>query len=209
MHTWLTIISGVFWIFVYAESIQIVTKEKKLPLPVIVIFLNLSWELIYSTGGIYLLINNLFKDHLTAQICVNSAYLIMDAILLYYIFKEQNTLFKSANNSGRLWLFFMYSLAYQNLYFLFFDHIYAGTLSAYIQNLLMSVLFIYYFFRKRESLKFSRSIAVNKFIGTVAPTISLGLAAETGFPFYLGIACFVIDLIYIYVIFMRNNINKS
>jgi hypothetical protein len=75
--------------------------------------------------------------------------------------------------------------------------------SAFIQNLLMSVLFIAMLVQRGNRDGQSLSIAVNKWIGTLAPTLLYGLIGEGGFPrgsfliLVAGMLCTVFDLIYI------------
>jgi hypothetical protein len=75
--------------------------------------------------------------------------------------------------------------------------------SAFLQNLLMSVLFIEMLGRRGTSRGQSLLIAVNKWIGTLAPTILFGVLGDGGFPkgsfliVMLGGLCSVFDVIYI------------
>jgi hypothetical protein len=54
--------------------------------------------------------------------------------------------------------------------------------SAFLQNLLMSVLFIDMFVKRGGREGQSLTIAVNKWIGTLAPTILFGVLGNGGFP---------------------------
>ena len=78
--------------------------------------------------------------------------------------------------------------------------------SAFSQNLLMSVLFIVMLARRGSRQGQSLTIAVNKWIGTLAPTILYGALGEGSFPhgsfliLTLGIFCSVFDLIYIWLL---------
>jgi len=75
--------------------------------------------------------------------------------------------------------------------------------SAFPQNLLMSVLFISMLARRGSREGQSLTIAVSKWLGTLAPTIVYGVLGQGGFPrgsfliLMLGILCSVFDLIYI------------
>ena len=67
----------------------------------------------------------------------------------------------------------------------------------------MSILFIGMFFKRGGSEGQSLSLAINKWIGTLAPTILYGILGEGGFPhgsfliLISGMFCSVFDLIYI------------
>ena len=79
--------------------------------------------------------------------------------------------------------------------------------SAFLQNLLMSVLFIDMLVKRGSREGQSLTIAVSKWLGTLAPTLLFGIIGEGGFPngsfliLVLGILCSAFDLIYIWLIF--------
>ena len=79
--------------------------------------------------------------------------------------------------------------------------------SAFLQNLLMSVLFIDMLVRRGSREGQSLTIAVNKWLGTLAPTILFGIVGDGGFPrgsfliLVLGILCSIFDLTYIGLLF--------
>jgi hypothetical protein len=78
--------------------------------------------------------------------------------------------------------------------------------SAFLQNLLMSILFIDMFIRRGSDQGQSLYLAINKWLGTLAPTVLYGFLGEGGFPsgsfliLVLGILCSVFDLIYIWLL---------
>jgi hypothetical protein len=78
--------------------------------------------------------------------------------------------------------------------------------SAFSQNLLMSILFIAMLARRGSRAGQSLTIAVNKWIGTLAPTILYGALGEGAFPrgsfliLTLGIFCSIFDLIYVWLL---------
>lgn len=80
-----------------------------------------------------------------------------------------------------------------------FSHAYA----AFLQNLLMSVLFIGMLVQRGNGEGQSLTIAVSKWLGTLAPTLLFGILGAEGFDgpspliLTLGIFCSVFDLIYI------------
>ncbi|MEO7971456.1 MAG: hypothetical protein ABI698_09160, partial [bacterium] len=75
--------------------------------------------------------------------------------------------------------------------------------SAFLQNLLMSVLFINMLVRRGSREGQSLTIAVGKWLGTLAPTVLFGIIGDGGFPHgsflivVVGMLCSVFDLIYI------------
>jgi len=67
--------------------------------------------------------------------------------------------------------------------------------AAFIQNLMMSVLFIHMLVNRKSREGQSVGIAFFKMIGTLAPTIIFGV--KSPFVLFLGSSCFVFDLIYL------------
>jgi hypothetical protein len=78
-----------------------------------------------------------------------------------------------------------------------FDFAQAARYSAFLQNLLMSGLFIAMFVGRRGPRGQSMTIAVAKCIGTAAPTIIFGVYEGSAFILTLGILCFIFDVAYI------------
>jgi hypothetical protein len=73
----------------------------------------------------------------------------------------------------------------------------AGQYSAFLQNLLMSGLFIAMFVSRRGPRGQTRLIATAKWIGTLAPTILFGFIYGSLFIIGIGLLCSVFDLAYI------------
>jgi hypothetical protein len=73
----------------------------------------------------------------------------------------------------------------------------AGQYSAFLQNLLMSGLFIAMFVARRGARGQSLTIGVAKWIGTLAPTLVFGVIQESAFILGIGILCSAFDLAYI------------
>lgn len=73
----------------------------------------------------------------------------------------------------------------------------ASRYSAFLQNLLMSGLFIALYADRRGPRGQSLVIAVAKWLGTLAPTLLFGVVEDSPFVLGLGIMCSVFDLAYI------------
>ena len=78
--------------------------------------------------------------------------------------------------------------------------------SAFPQNLIMSILFIAMLARRGTREGQSLTIAVSKWVGTLAPTMLFGVIGQGGFPrgsiliFTVGILCSVFDVTYIWLL---------
>lgn len=73
----------------------------------------------------------------------------------------------------------------------------AAQYSAFLQNLLMSVLFIAMYVRRGGIKGQSLLLAAAKWIGTLAPTILMGVLTLNWVVLVCGIFCSVFDMIYI------------
>jgi hypothetical protein len=73
----------------------------------------------------------------------------------------------------------------------------AARYSAFLQNTLMSGLFVQMILARRGLRGQTLAIALAKWIGTLAPTILIGVIQGSRFIRGLGILCSVFDLVYI------------
>jgi hypothetical protein len=73
----------------------------------------------------------------------------------------------------------------------------AARYSAFLQNLLMSGLFIAMLVARRGLRGQSLTIAIAKWLGTLAPTILIGALGNSPFILGIGIMCSVFDVAYI------------
>ena len=84
-----------------------------------------------------------------------------------------------------------------------------GSYLAFLQNLAMSLLFIGMYVQRRGDEGQSLNIAINKFIGTLTPTILVGVVgleafgAPNLFILVLGSLIAFFDLVYIFILIKR------
>lgn len=212
----LTVISGLCWTIVYIEGIRIGFRDKSYAIPFYALALNFAWELLYTIFG--------FRHNgVTAQNIFNAVWLTFDIGILYTYFKFGQKYFSrwlpaapsAAANGAAKSVFIAWgvlglgtALAVEYAFLKEFGVAKGAGYSAFLQNLLMSVLFIAMLSARGNREGQSLSIAINKWIGTLAPTILYGLIGEGGFPrgsfliLVAGILCSVFDLIYIRMLFV-------
>ena len=210
----LTIISGLCWTIVYIDGIRVGWRDRSYAIPFYALALNFAWELLYTILG--------FRTQgATVQNVINAIWFTFDVGILYTYFR-----FGWKDFAGRIFdpsayadgtdtdpggtrfiawsvLGLITAFAVQYAFRREFGIGKAAGYSAFTQNLLMSVLFIAMLARRGSRAGQSLTIAVNKWIGTLAPTILYGALGEGSFPhgsfliLTLGIFCSVFDLIYI------------
>jgi len=193
MELFLTLLSGIGWTLVYIDSIRKGFKDKTYAIPLYALGLNFVWEVIYT-----------FRDISTAGVqgIVNLIWMLCDAVIVVTYFKYGKREFPE--NAKKYFvpfsiLSFAACVAFQAAFLLQFpEGIEAATYSAFAQNAAMSILFVVMLFRRNSTRGQSMLIAVAKWIGTLAPTLLLGVVTQFNIYVILtGIICSVFDILYI------------
>lgn len=201
METFLTVLSGIGWIIVYEECIRLGFRQKTYAMPLFALGLNFSWELIYTISDIFLEAHGPLAGMTLVQSIVNAAWVCLDALILYTYFAYGKKEWPKTVSSKLFapWgvLVLVCSFALQLVFIQEFGFVLAAEYSAFLQNLLMSVLFIAMYARRGSMEGQSVLLAVAKWIGTLAPTILMGVISYNAVVLVCGIFCTVFDLIYI------------
>lgn len=191
----LTLISGICWTLVYVLIIFHSFRDKTYGMPYWALAFNLSWEIIFS----FVLVPA--SPEWMLRLWINRVWLLFDAAILFAYLKWGK---REWSSSLPVVLFYPYSLlvlatGYFFVYFLSveLDHS-QGMYAAFIQNLMMSWLFIRMLQRRKRTSGQAVGIAIFKLLGTLAPTIIYG--AKSGFVAFLGASCFVADVIYLFLL---------
>ncbi|WP_249336009.1 hypothetical protein [Sinomonas gamaensis] len=191
--TVLTLLSGLAWTIVYAEAIRVGFMQRTYAIPAAALMLNIAWEWLYSVldlsgGG-------------SVQGYVNLVWACADIAIVFTFFRYGFAEFSDrigrgtfvAGGTGLL----AASVAVQLLFLAEFGRTNGEVYSAFLQNLLMSGLFIAMFLERRGARGQSLVIAVAKWLGTLAPTIQFGVFSNWPFVLGIGLLCSVVDLTYI------------
>ena len=197
----LTVLSGLGWILVYEECIRLGFKQKTYAMPFFALGLNVAWEAVYTYSDFFLGEHGPLVGMTLVQSIANAAWLCLDVVILLTYFRF-----------GRRWWpegidkkwFIPWSLlvlascfALQLVFKKEFGTPMDAEYSAFLQNLLMSVLFISMFVRRGSMEGQSLLLAVSKWIGTLAPTILMGIIHYDALVLVTGALCSVFDLVYI------------
>ena len=220
----LTIISGVCWTIVYIDGIRIGFRDKSYAIPFYALALNFAWELLYTYFG--------FRTNgVTVQNSFNAVWLAFDVGILYTYFRFGRKYFRgfrdqplaTAGGSDMIrpyahadgtdkylvaWsiLALITAFAVQYAFRREFGVAKGAAYSAFPQNLIMSSLFMGMLVKRGSREGQSLTIAINKWLGTLAPAILYGAIGEGGCPrgsfliLMVGILCSVFDLIYIWLL---------
>jgi hypothetical protein len=192
MELLLSALSGIAWTIVYIVAIRIGFRYKTYAMPVAALGLNIAWEWIYAINGL--------SNSPGFQSYVNLVWALGDVLILVTFFRYGRAELPSFVTRP---MFIAWgigvvavSVAIQLLFIGEFNT-HSAAYSAFLQNLLMSGLFIAMFVSRRGARGQSLTIAIAKWIGTLAPTILLGVIQNSPFVLGIGIMCSIFDLAYI------------
>jgi hypothetical protein len=189
----LTVVSGVAWTAVYVEAVRIGFRDRSYAIPAAALALNFAWEVIYASRSM--------ATALSVQGVFNIVWALADVAILYTFFRfgraELPPWVTRKLFLGWALLLGVTAFAVQLLFVAEFGWEAAPRYSAFLQNLLMSGLFIAMFAARGGARGQSLLVAVAKWIGTLAPTIVFGWFASSPLILGVGALCSVFDLVYI------------
>lgn len=195
----LTLVSGICWTVVYIDGIRLGIRDQSYAIPFYALALNIFWELLQTFYGL--------QSALSVQTVINAVWFLFDIGILVTYFKYGRKYFSHTLPPGAFvgWslLGLLTAFGVEFAFIREFGVAVGAGYSAFLQNLLMSVLFIDMLVKRGDREGQSLTIAINKWLGTLAPTILFGIIGDGGFPngsfliLVLGTLCSVFDLIYI------------
>ncbi len=200
----LMLLSGIAWSIVYVDGIRIGFKDKSYAMPFWALALNIAWEFLHAVLG--------YREvGLTLQITINGVWFLLDIGLLYSYFRFGRKYFPDIFKPVWFYLWGILGLitafVVQFMFITEFGLLMGAVYSAFLQNLLMSILFIAMLAQRKSGEGQTMLIAVSKWIGTVAPTFLMGVLGIQGvlvpnsMVLVTGIMISVFDLIYILMLF--------
>ncbi len=212
LSNFLLVLSGICWMSVYVEAIRVGFRDRTCAMPFWALALNLAWEFLHTFYTFRL-------EGASVQAVINALWTIFDIIVLYTWFRFGNRRFSGMLGKACLiaWNILAIAVAFSLQYgFVLEFGIYPGrAYAAFLQNLLMSVLFIDMLARRGSGEGQSMIIATCKWIGTLAPTILFGVLGTAAFNgsnrliLLAGSLCCLFDLIYIAMLARVNSIERG
>jgi len=200
-------ISGVCWSLVYIDCIRTGFKQKTYCMPLFALGLNIAWEGLYAFTDLFV------RRSVSAQAMANSVWFLLDIVIVvtWFLYGRRECRSDVERKCFVPWsvVVLLCCAAIQVLFYCEFGSVEGEKYSAFLQNIAMSVAFLYMLARHKSSKGQTMLIAVCKCIGTVTPTI-LGTLEGNTFILVTGIICFIFDAIYIVALsYVRNKENKS
>jgi hypothetical protein len=214
-------LSGLAWTIVYVYLIKDGFKDQSCGMPLFALALNMAWELLHTILGLQ-------DSVIGIQTWVNLIWCLFDVAIVVCYFKFGKEEFKKYANTKyfipwSILVFFMaFILQYAfhiefgitnsknfELFKAFFKPNLGAWYAAFLQNLIMSVLFIQMLLQRKNTKGQSLIVAVAKWVGTLAPTILFGVILENNLVLVIGLFCSVFDLIYIWLLFNYKKITYN
>lgn len=195
MEIFLTLVSGICWCIVYEECIRLGIKQKTYAMPFWALAANITWE------GLYAILD--LSVSIQVQAVVNLVWFLLDFVILWTYLKYGREEWPAQRPAWGFYAWAVGGIAAMLLVQLAFVAEFgmaghrAAQYAAFLQNLLMSVAFLH-MLRERGSVKGqSLLLAVAKWLGTLAPTILMGVLSRNVVVLVCGLLCTVYDVLYI------------
>jgi len=192
MVLFLIMLSVLTWSIVYVQCIRVGSRDRTYAMPLAALALNIAWESTYAAHGL--------AGVADSQTVIDIVWALLDLVIVVTFFRFGRAEFPTLSGSLFVgWGVLTFAAAYviEWLFIGEFGWSDASRYTAFLQNLLMSVLFIVMFAARGGTRGQSLVIAVAKWIGTLAPTIVFGVYFHSPFVLGIGVLCSVFDLLYI------------
>lgn len=186
---------AVGWLASYVLIIYRSIKDKTYGMPFIALAFNICWEFLYG----FILIPS--KAGLQTQ--VNRVWFLLDVFILTCYFMYGKKEWKNEGLHKYFLPFSLFTIASAGSILYFYDKAtgsIAITNSAFMMSVLISALYIEMLLKRKSISGQSFGIAFWKCIGTLCATIFL-LQGFSIFLQLLGFLCFILDVIYLVMIF--------
>jgi hypothetical protein len=193
----LTLISGISWTVVYLDLINRGFRDRTYGMPLFALAFNIAWEFIFGF---------LLGDGFGIQRIVNVTWFVLDAIIVVTYFRYGRREYPATVQRWFIpWSVMAFVVAFVILFAtnLEFPDFWGARYSAFAQNLLMSILFIAMLAGRNGVRGQSMTIAIFKWLGTLAPTIQVYGQTGSNLILALGVAIFVYDVIYIAMLYRQ------
>lgn len=202
--------STIFWSVTYIECIRIGLQKKTYCVPFFAICMNMAWETLS-------LIDYLNHDGTNAALYFTYAvWMLLDIgiVCTYLLYgKKELKAFLSSwgiqdyTHVNKLFIartLFGFAVVIGVILYLYFNVVSWKGYFSFINNLIMSALFISMLYMRKNTRGQSMSIAITKCIGTLCATITMILGNHEALTI-IGIICFVLDVIYVILLSKRAN----
>lgn len=198
-------IAGLGWLIAYIDLLRLGFKQKTYGMPFVALAFNIVWEGLYAY--MYWAHDGMFYGGYMMAI-VNTAWFIADCVILYTHIKWGKKDFVKFAPERYFWPWFIVVMACAicvEITWLQAYGVRANGCTAIVQNLPMSMLFIFMLFERKSTEGQSMNIAIGKMLGTVGAWVAIAVYPSLHDPLniWCGAFCTVFDLIYCVLLYKQ------
>jgi hypothetical protein len=182
---------GIVWSLVYIMIIKRGFNDKSYGMPMVALCANLSWEFIFS----------FVFPHELPQLYINIIWFSFDLIIMSQFLRFGKNEYKKWFYSTFLLTLIINFSIILSITIEFKDWL--GKYAAFSQNLLMSILFISFLYKRNDIIGQSMYIAIFKALGTLLPSILFYIYYPSLLITLLSILIFIVDCIYVALLYIK------
>ena len=185
---------GLFWIITYILIIKQGLQDKRYGMPMVAICANISWEFIFS----------FMYPQNDLQRIITLLWFILDIFIMIQFLHYGHKEYKKIVPRKIFYSSFLITLVvsfFTILAVMYEFNDLEGKYAAFIQNLMMSGLFIALFLQRRNLSGQSMGIAVCKMIGTMFAAVGFYMYFRTPLITIISLATLIYDWLYIVLIY--------
>lgn len=198
-------VAGIGWLAAYIDLIRLGFKQKTYGMPLAALALNVTWEAMYAY--LYWAHDGKFYGGYMMAI-VNSAWVLADLVILYTHLKWGKKDFKRFADEKYFWPWFalnmVMAVVLEVTWYTQWD-VAANGCTAIIQNIPMSMLFIFMLYERKSTEGQSMNIAIGKMLGTLGATLSMCYFPTLRDDLNIGggFVCFMFDIVYCVLLYKQ------
>ncbi|MFJ5764129.1 hypothetical protein ACIP9C_02140 [Lysinibacillus sp. NPDC093210] len=185
---------GLFWILTYILIIKRSFKDEKYGMPMVAICANISWEFIFT----------FIYPQNDLQSVISFIWFVLDLVIMWQYLIYGRHEYKKTISSKLFYTSFLFTLSVSFLIIISLSqelHDMEGKYAAFVQNLMMSGLFIGLLLGRGSLAGQSMAIAVCKMIGTLFAAVGFFIYFRTPFITITSMATLMYDLLYIALVY--------
>lgn len=199
----LGLFAGGGWAVAYYDMVRLGIKQKTYCMPVVALALNIVWEVMYSI--LYWAQDGKWPGGYMMAI-VNTVWAALDFVILYTHIKYGKKDFVKFADKKYFWPWLIMALlAAIGLQYGFYAAfgVAGNGYTAIIQNIPMSMLFIFLLYIRKSTEGQSMLIAIGKMVGTLGATVSIAIYMWDVLNVIGGLICFMYDIVYIVLLYKQ------